>query len=40
MDEAPASPGGSGGSALTAEELREFLAGPWICKLGTLTPEG
>ena len=29
-----------GGSTLDAEELPEFLAGPWICKLGTLTPEG
>ena len=35
--------GGSGtlqGSALSADELREFLAGAWICKLGTLTADG
>ena len=40
MTAASAQSDGPGGSALTAEELREFLAGPWICKLGTLTPEG
>jgi PPOX class probable F420-dependent enzyme len=28
------------GSALSDEELRELLAGPWICRLGTLTDEG
>ncbi len=28
------------GSTLTDEELREFLAGPWVCKLGTLTKDG
>lgn len=32
--------GGFGGSTLSEEELRAFLAGPWICKLGTLTAEG
>jgi PPOX class probable F420-dependent enzyme len=31
---------GFGGSALSEEELREFLAGAWICKLGTLTADG
>jgi PPOX class probable F420-dependent enzyme len=44
MSEEPTAPSGtvdpSSGSALGAEELREFLAGPWICKLGTLTAEG
>jgi PPOX class probable F420-dependent enzyme len=36
-------PGGAddfSGSTLSAEELREFLAGAWICKLGTLTADG
>ncbi len=28
------------GSTLTDEELREFLAGPWICRLGTLAEDG
>jgi PPOX class probable F420-dependent enzyme len=28
------------GSTLTEDELREFLAGPWVCKLGTLTADG
>ncbi|MBA2448450.1 MAG: PPOX class F420-dependent oxidoreductase [Chloroflexi bacterium] len=29
-----------GGGALAADELREFLAGAWVCKLGTLTDDG
>src|SRR5688572_30322427 len=28
------------GSSLTQEELGDFLAGPWICRLGTLTEDG
>jgi PPOX class probable F420-dependent enzyme len=28
------------GSRLADDELREFLAGAWICRLGTLTPDG
>ena len=28
------------GSRLTDDELREFLAGAWVCKLGTLTEDG
>jgi PPOX class probable F420-dependent enzyme len=28
------------GSALSAHELREFLSGPWIAKLGTLAADG
>ncbi len=31
---------GFSGSTLSDEELREFLAGPWVCKLGTLDPDG
>ncbi|MCC6177566.1 MAG: PPOX class F420-dependent oxidoreductase [Chloroflexi bacterium] len=30
----------SAGARLSDEELREFLAGPWVCKLGTLTMSG
>jgi len=44
MSEDPPVPSGTAGqfsgSTLSAEELREFLAGPWVCKLGTLTVEG
>ncbi len=36
----PSRAGEFGGSALSEEELREFLAGAWICKLGTLTADG
>lgn len=28
------------GSSLSESELREFLAGAWICRLGTLTEDG
>jgi PPOX class probable F420-dependent enzyme len=32
--------GSSVGSRLTDDELREFLAGAWICRMGTLTEDG
>lgn len=32
--------GGFTGSRLTDEEMAEFLAGAWICHLGTMTDDG
>src|SRR5439155_9787459 len=32
--------GAPAGSRLTDDELQEFLAGAWICRMGTLTEDG
>jgi len=38
--ESPGSGESPGGSRLSDAELQEFLAGAWICRLGTLTEDG